>query len=125
MEQYPEQQLTDLITAIQALERELGTPAADPRTGLAVAKVSLSSAQELKTSVDRFRIFLWAYIDSWSNKASTASKLRDIRIACASDLLVALSRDFQQEGVPATPAVERLQTEIDRVSKLLARQLHH
>ncbi len=99
---------------LASLRQELGHPAADPQTGLAVPKLSPEEVRGLKLEVDHMRMFLWAYMDSWSILGDdTQQRLQRMRINTATDMLRQLQDDFSRVGVPASAE-----------ANLLAQQLH-
>ncbi len=114
-----EERATRLMLDIGRMQDELATPAISPLTRLAVPKLSSQPARDLKTAVDKFRLFLWAYLDSWSAKDDVESKLRNIRLDCICDMLAVLYRDFREHGVPSGAGGERLFLEVGRMADLL------
>jgi hypothetical protein len=108
-----------LLADIATLQGELGVPAASAQSGLAVPRISIEEARRLKAAVDMFRMFLWAYLDSWESKQDVQAKLRNIRMDCVSDMIAVLHRDFREHGVPANPSAERIWLEVGRMAELL------
>ena len=64
------QRIESIIESIEFVRAELSYPAADPITGLAIPKVTVATVRRMKYSVDQFRLFLWAYLDTWAQGGS-------------------------------------------------------
>ena len=110
-----------VIEAIELIRTELSHPKQDPITGLAVPKVPVQTVQQLKNSIDQFRLFLWAYLDTWASGGNDPLlRMRDIRIDCATDLLGRLAGDLQNGGIPPTSQTRRLREQLQIVQVLLS-----
>lgn len=113
-------QIIDLLLRhIDRVTMELGEPQADPKTGLAVPKVSLDSVLRLKRAVDSFRLFLWAYVDARAQFGDPAERLQLIRMESAADMLGQLSSDFRTEGVPNSREAARLGEQVRSIGPLM------
>ncbi len=109
-----------VIDSIEFIRAELSHPATDKSTGLAVPKVPVAVAQRLKYSVDQFRLFLWAYLDSWAQGSTNpASRLQRIRMAAAADMLGLLAQEFSSEGVPTGSEAFRLGEQLRAMASIL------
>ena len=110
-----------VINAVQFLREEMLRPAADPVTGLAVRKVPAEDTRSLKSAIDEFRLFLWAYMDAWdvNGCANPKSQLQRIRIRAVTDMLRLLMDDFRRDGVPSTQDVEDLLGQIRAMAVLV------
>jgi hypothetical protein len=112
-----------IIEQIEALRDTLSHPRTDPQTGLAVADVPLDAVDRLKTTVDHFRLFLWAYLDAHPAEGRDAtSRLRHLRMERAADMLGQLSSDFRSAGVPATEDAARLREQIRAIEPIILRR---
>jgi hypothetical protein len=112
--------IESLIAVVHTVHEALSQPAADPATGLAVAKVPLESVNRLKNVIDQFRLFLWAYVDSRVMDATDApARLRHMRMERAADMLNQLSADFRVSGVPTTEDAARLREQIRAISPVI------
>lgn len=115
------EQIELVIREIDSIRAELSRPKQDPVTGLAVPKVPARTVQQLKNSVDQFRLFLWAYLDTWAAGGSDPQlRMRDIRIVCAADLLGKLAGDLQTGGTLPAPEARRLREQLHTVESLLS-----
>jgi hypothetical protein len=112
-----------LIDQIDALREALSHPRTDPATGFAVADVPLDAVDRLKTVVDHFRLFLWAYLDSHPRGgADPKARLRHLRMERAADMLSQLSSDFRSSGVPPTEDAARLRDQIRAMEPIMVRR---
>jgi hypothetical protein len=109
-----------LIRDLRAIQEELSNPISNPQTGMAGAKLPLQTTQEFKAVVDGVRLFLWAYLDTWSGDTAVQHKLQQIRIEAAADMLRLLDQDFRGSGVPDTPQAQRLCLQIVAMYDLAA-----
>ena len=117
--------IESLIEDIETTRGELSHPATDPSTGLAVPKVPVNSVQRLKCSVDQFRLFLWAYLDTWSQGGSDPElRLRRIRMEAASDMLRLLARDFSSGSVPPADEASRLDEQLRAIASVMVDLRH-
>jgi len=109
-----------VMTNLELIRAELSYPASDPATGLATPKVSASTVRQLKLSIDQFRLFLWAYVDTWALGGSDPKmRMRSIRIECAAELLGQLANDLRSSGVPETGEARRLNEQLQNVASLM------
>ncbi len=115
------ERIQNLIREIDAIKAELRQPAADPKTGLAIAKAPDTVVQQLKTAVDQFRLYLWAYLDTRAaGGMAPETRLQEIRTEAAADMLRQLSTDFAARGVPANPAANRLRDQLRSLASWFA-----
>jgi hypothetical protein len=117
-------QLLERVQAVArelaAIRAELGSPATDPATGLAVAKLSAEHVRDFKREIDRMRMFLWAYMDTWEvGSADPRNRLDQIRMESAAEMLRQLRQEFHITGVPPSTEGRRLSDQIRAVSPLL------
>lgn len=116
------QLLESVIQQIGLIHDELSRPAVDSKTGLAIPKAPLETVRRLKNTVDQFRLFLWAYVDSHEGEAGDpAARLRHLRIERAADILGQLSSDFRHAGVPNTEDAARLREQIRTIEPMMPR----
>jgi hypothetical protein len=109
-----------MLRELAAIRAELGTPAIDPATGLAVAKLSAKHASDFKREIDQMRIFLWAYMDTWEvGSTDPRNRLEQIRMESAAEMLRQLRQDFNITGVPPTTEGRRLSVQVHAVTPLL------
>lgn len=114
--------IESLISQIEIIRDELSVQEADPETGLAISKAPIDSVRRLKTAVDHFRLFLWAYVDSHPDESNdTNSRLRHLRMERAAEMLGQLSSDFRSSGVPGTEDAARLREEIRAIEPMILR----
>jgi len=105
--------IQNVIEELASIREELSSPATDPKTGIAIAKVSVDALHPLKATIDEFRLFLWAYMDSWTQGHGDAtSRLRRIRMDAATDMLRRLSEDFEASGMPDSAESSRLREQV-------------
>jgi hypothetical protein len=107
-----------LIAELRRIQNELSNPIVDPKTGLAAAKLSLETTRELKAAIDGLRLFLWAYLDTWSGDVPVQHKLQEIRIEAAADMLRLLDAEFRASGMPSTAQAQRLCRQITAMSEM-------
>ena len=109
-----------LIVELELLQQELGTPAVDPKTGLAIARLPLGEARHLKSAVDGARLFLWAYIDSHAaGDGDVTARLQRIRMQAATEMLRVLGEDFSKQGLPRSPEAERLCSQLKNMAQVM------
>lgn len=112
--------IESLIDDIETIRAELSHPGTDPSTGLAVPKVPVESVSRLKYTVDQFRLFLWAYLDTWPQGGSNPeARLRRIRMEAASDMLRLLTRDFSAGSVPPPDVASRLGEQLRAIASVM------
>ena len=109
--------VTAVIEQLDYIQRQLSSPETDAQSRLAVPKLSLAEVRRLKATVDRIRIFLWAYLDAWSD-GDVNTRLRQIRIESAADMLGLIDQDFRTRGVPQTTQAKRLCQQIQAMRDL-------
>jgi hypothetical protein len=108
------------LQELAAIRAALGTPAADPATGLAAPKLSAEHVRDFKHQIDQMRMFLWAYMDTWAvGSTDPRNRLQQIRMESAADLLRQLRQDFRITGVPPTTEGRRLSVQVRAVTPLL------
>lgn len=114
-------EIENLIQAFDRVRTRLSHPTSDPNTGLAVPSAPASTVRRLKNSVDQFRLYLWAYVDTWALGGSDPRfRMRSIRIECAAELLGQLTSDLQTDGIPPTPEAKRLHERVRQVATLMS-----
>src|SRR5512143_670080 len=114
------QRIESIIESIEFVRAELSYPAADPITGLAIPKVTVATVRRMKYSVDQFRLFLWAYLDTWAQGGSDpAVRMQRIRMESAADMLRLLLSDFRTAGVPSTTEAASLSEQLRAVASLM------
>jgi hypothetical protein len=114
------QLIGNLVENIEMVQSQLSHPASDPATGLALRRASITQVQRLKISVDQFRLFLWAYVDSWSHGAITPeARLQRIRMEAATDMLRNLTKDFANTGVPPSSEAARLGEQLRAIASVM------
>ncbi|MGI9101305.1 MAG: hypothetical protein ACR2IF_02560 [Terriglobales bacterium] len=102
-----------VMAELHAIRAELEHPRADPTTGLAEPRLPADTVRRLQQEVDRTRLSLWAYIDSWSVGGNDpALRLRQMRMESAANMLRQLKQEFQTSGLPANPEARRLSDEV-------------
>lgn len=112
--------IESLIDNIETIRADLSCPVTDPSTGLAVPKVPVNVVHPLKSSVDQFRLFLWAYLDSCSQGDSSPEvRLQQIRMEAASNMLHLLAKDFSTGGVPPTTEASRLGEQLRAIASVM------
>jgi hypothetical protein len=119
-----DRQLVERVQAVlrelAAIRAELGTPAADPATGLAVPKLPTQHVHDFKHEIDQMRLFLWAYMDTWAvGSTDPRNRLEQIRMESAAEMLRQLRQDFRITGVPPTTEGRRLSVQVRAVTPLL------
>lgn len=103
---------------VQSLQHELESPMAN--VSPAAGKLPVADAQRLKRAIDDFRLFLWAYIDAWSEKRSeTAGTLQRIRLQAAADMLTALRSELTGKALPDTPEGRALRLALQTFSQMV------
>lgn len=116
----PAELIDDVIDRIETIRTDLSRPGSDPATGLAVPKVPHALVTRLKYSVDQLRLFLWAYMDSWAQGASSPeSRLQRIRMEAAADILSRLTKDFSTTGVPASREAHQLAEQLRAIASVM------
>ncbi len=96
---YVIQRAVELGQQVKSLQQDLQSPL--PSAAPAAEKLPVSDAQELKRAIDDFRLFLWAYIDTWSqNRGDTGKTLQRIRLQAAADMLTVLRTELAGNGLP-------------------------
>ena len=114
------ERLQAVLRELSALRAELGTPATDPVTRLAVAKLSVEQVRNFKREIDQMRIFLWAYMDTWEvGSTDPRGRLEQLRMESAAEMLGQLRQEFSASGVPPTTEGRRLSDQIRAVTPLL------
>ena len=114
------QRIESIIQSIEFVRAELSYPTADPTTGLAIPKAPVDTVRRMKYSVDQFRLFLWAYLDTWAQGGSDpAERMQRIRMEAAADMLRLLVTDFRSAGVPPTSEAMRLGEQLRAVASLM------
>jgi hypothetical protein len=109
-----------VLQELAAIRAALGTPATDPATGLAVAKLSAEHVRHFKREIDQMRLFLWAYMDTWAvGSTDPRNRLEQIRMESAAEMLRQLRQDFRITGVPPTTEGRRLSVQVRAVTPLL------
>ena len=109
-----------VLRELAALRAELGSPTADPATGLAVPKLSAEYMRDFKHEIDQMRMFLWAYLDTRAaGSADPRNRLEQIRMESAAEILQQLRQEFCVTGVPPTTEARRLSEQIRAVTPLL------
>lgn len=109
-----------VLRELAALRAELGTPATDPATGLALPKLSPEQVRDFKHEIDQLRMFLWAYLDTWAlGSADPRIRLQQIRMESAADMLRQLRQEFHITGVPPNKEGRQLSVQIRAVTPLL------
>jgi hypothetical protein len=109
-----------VLRELAAIRAELGTPATDPATGLAVPKLSAEHVRNFKHEIDQMGQFLWAFIDSWAaGSADPRNRLQQIRMESAAEMLRQLRQDFCITGVPPNTDGRRLSVQIRAITPLL------
>ena len=119
-----DRQLVERVQAVlrelAAIRAELGTPTADPATGLAVAKLSAEYVRGFKREIDQMRLFLWAYMDTLeAGSSDPRNRLEQIRMESAAEILRQLRQDFHITGVPPTTEGRHLSDQVRAVTPLL------
>ncbi len=110
----------DLIPMLRRLQRELSHPATHPITGAPEPKMAIEQVRQLKAVIDEFRLFLWAYLDSWARtRGETSQALQRIRMGAVVDMLHALETEFRESQVPDSPEFERLMMRVQAFSKIM------
>lgn len=114
--------IQNLISELQSLREEIAQPDTDPTTHLATPKLASDAGRQLKNAVDEFRLFLWAYLDTWAVGGDGPKvRLQKIRMEGAADMLELLADEFRS-GLPKSEQAERLRKTIEGILPLLARQ---
>lgn len=114
------QRIESIIDNIELVRAELSYPASDPASGLAVPKVPIGTVERVKYSVDQFRLFLWAYLDTRAQGGyDPAERMQRIRMEAAADMLRMLVSDFRTAGVPSTTEAVRLGEQLRAVASLM------
>lgn len=109
-----------LVIELDLLQKELGEPMIDPKTGLALARLPLGEARRLKSAVDGTRLFLWAYIDAHTAGSGDApTRLQRIRMVAAAEMLRVLAEDFSRQGPPRGPEAERLYGQVKHLIQVM------
>jgi hypothetical protein len=112
--------LEAVLRELAAIRAELSTPGTDPATGLAVPKLPPEQVREFKRELDELRLFLWAYMDTWSiGSPDPKIRLDQIRMQTAAEMLRQLKLDFRITGVPPSTEGRRLSTEVHEITPLL------
>ncbi len=110
----------DLLGELRNLQDELSHPARDQKSGMASPKLPLETTQQLQSAVDALRLFLWAYLDTYSGNLAVEEKLQQIRTEATADMLCLLDAKFRTGGVPHTPQAQRLCHQIVGMNDLAA-----
>ena len=109
-----------VLRELAAIRAELGTPTADPATGLAVAKLSAEYVRGFKLEIDQMRLFLWAYMDTWAlGSSDPRNRLEQLRMESVAEMLRQLRQDFRVTGVPPTTEGRHLSDQVRAVTPLL------
>ena len=109
-----------LLRQIDRVRSTLNAPDTGPAAAFTAPKVSLETVEQLKGVVDGFRLFLWAYVEARSEHVDTTTRLRQVRMQSAADLLDKISSDFLSDGVPPTREAARLGEKIRVIGPLLS-----
>ncbi len=107
-----------LISQLRELQNRLSNPVIDQKAGIAIPALPLETTQQLKSTVDGLRLFLWAYLDTYSGNRGVQLKLQQIRIDAAADMLHLLEHDFREGGIPRTTQTQRLCRQILAMSNV-------
>ena len=111
-----------IMDELRSLRKEMSQPGVDAFTGLATHKLPLDEGRQLKNVVDDFRMFLWAYLDTWDTRGDNPkARLQKIRMQSAADLLSFLAEDFRSSSLPVSGEREALRKSIDAVVPLFNR----
>jgi hypothetical protein len=109
-----------VLRELAAIRSELGTPASDPASGLAVPKIPAEYVRGFKHEIDQMRLFLWAYMDTWAvGSTDPRNRLEQLRMDSAAEMLRQLRQDFRITGVPPTTEGRRLSDQVRAVTPLL------
>jgi hypothetical protein len=109
-----------VLRELASIRAELGTPTADPATGLAVAKLSAEYVRGFKHEIDQMRLFLWAYLDTWAvGSTDPRNRLEQLRMESVAEMLRQLRQDFRVTGVPPTTEGRHLSDQVRAVTPLL------
>ena len=93
------QRALDLEQQLQSLQHELQSPA--DVGDAATPKLPVEDARRLKRVVDDFRLFLWAYADTWGEKhGDAAGTLQRIKLQAIADMLNLLRPELAGKGLP-------------------------
>ena len=115
------QEIEAVMESLELLRAQLSRPKQDAATGLAVPQVPVRAVQQLKNTVDQFRLFLWAYLDTWAlSGTDPLGRMRAIRTDCAIDLLGRLLSDFQAGGAPTGTEAQVLRERLEVIHSLLS-----
>lgn len=116
----------ELVASLRSMQQELSEPATDPATGMPVSKLPLEQVRQLKLVVDELRLFLWAYLDTWSQgRGESADALQRIRIGAVTDMLHALESGFRNCGLPNIPELEILSERVRSFSATISALPRH
>lgn len=95
-------QALELEQQMRLLQDELRSPL--EVGGTAAPKLPVEEGRRLKRVVDDFRLFLWAYIDTWSeNRSDMAATVQRIRLQAVADMMNVLRSELAGKGIPQSP----------------------
>lgn len=105
------QRIAQLIDDLRTIQTELEHPTAPG--GIAIPGAPDEVLLELKSAVDRMRLYLWAYFDSRGAKSKLAdTTLQVLRVQRTTEMLHALRTNLNVAGLPNVPSVRDLLSEI-------------
>lgn len=111
------QRVAKLVEELQAIQTALEHPSAP--AGLAVPAVPDPVLLELKSAVDRMRLYLWAYFDSrGASKPALESTLQVLRVQRTAEMLHALRANLKNSALPNVPSARDLLSEIRAMSEI-------
>ncbi len=111
-----QQRAIELEKQIQSLQHELQSPM--DTAGTASPRLAVEDAQRLKRKIDDFRLFLWAYVDSWAERRSDpAARLQRIRLQAVADMVNLLREELAEHGLPDNPEARAVRLALDSFSQ--------
>ena len=105
------QRLAQLAQDLRTIQTELEHPTSPG--GVAIPAAPDEVLLDLKSAVDRMRLYLWAYFDSRGAKPKPLdSTLQVLRVQRTAEMLHALRANLEASGLPNVPSVRDLLQEI-------------